>query len=78
MPFGVILGCYTICPFLVFFIRGLLARENKRRDNERVGEKDGYDNAYIEEEKDGVKVRKLVDKVCTILYLITMDSCEPY
>lgn len=52
-------------------------RENKRRDNEQAaaspGEKDAYDNAYIEEEVNGVKVRKPVDKVRTVLYLLVLD-----
>lgn len=55
----------------------MLARENKRRDSEQEGtvngEKDGYDNVYIEEEQDGVKVRKRVDKVCTTLALTAKD-----
>lgn len=67
MPWGVILACYTICPFLLLIIRHVLARENKRRDSEQTGspklEKEEYGDAYIEKERGGVKIRKPVDKV---------------
>ena len=64
IPWIIIGICYVVCPLLMLSIRVLLARENKRRDNEPVDET--YDDVYIEViDSEGKRVEQKVPKVCS-------------
>ena len=62
VPWIVIIICYVVAAVLMIFIRFLLARENKRRDEEPYD--DTYDNVYLEViDEDGKAVQRRVSKV---------------
>lgn len=65
VPWIVIAVCYTICPFLLWWIRIILSNENKRRDAEaesRSVDSESKD-VYVEETlNDGTVVEVKVDK----------------
>lgn len=62
IPWAVIGICYLICPFLMLIIRYMLARENKKRDNEPHD--DTYDDVWLKQtDADGKIVERRVDKV---------------
>jgi hypothetical protein len=55
--------------FLLFAIRVLLSRENKRRDAEPVD--DTYDNVFLTKiDQDGKRVEMKVSKVCGSFSLV--------
>ncbi|TCD67482.1 hypothetical protein EIP91_012343 [Steccherinum ochraceum] len=61
VPWIIIGVCYVVCPIILYVIRLLLARENKKRDQEPPDET--YDDVYIEVmTEDGKRVQKKVDK----------------
>lgn len=61
IPWIIIGVCYVACIFLIFAIRVLLSRENKRRDAEPVSE--AYDNVYVTKiDEDGNRVEMNVSK----------------
>jgi len=61
IPWAVIGICYLICPFLMLIIRKMLARENRKRDNEPHD--DTYDDVWLKQtDADGSIVERRVDK----------------
>jgi hypothetical protein len=62
VPWAVISSCIFTCLLLVLLLRFMLARENKRRENQPRDER--YDAVFIDQElADGTRVEKRVDKV---------------
>ena len=62
VPWIIIGICYVACMILLFSIRVLLARENKRRDAEPRD--NTYDNVYVVTiDKDGSRTEVKVSKV---------------
>ena len=67
VPWTVIAACIGTCAILMFVLRTMLARENKKRDAERR-EADEYDEVYVSiKGKDGSVVEKKVDRVGILL-----------
>ncbi|KAF9520827.1 hypothetical protein BS47DRAFT_1370309 [Hydnum rufescens UP504] len=62
VPWGVILGCFTICPLLYSLLRWRLARENRRRDLEEDSVETIQDTYIIREKADGTKVETHIDE----------------
>lgn len=61
VPWGVIAGCYTLCPLLMLLQRWHLARENKKRDQEPPDTT--YDDVWVKvEDEKGNIIEKRVDK----------------
>jgi MFS transporter, ACS family, allantoate permease len=61
VPWAIILVCYTICPLLMLLQRYILAKENKRRDQEPHD--NSYDDVWVKvTDNDGNVVEKKVDK----------------
>jgi hypothetical protein len=76
VPWIIIGICYFVCSVLLLVIRGLLAKENKKRDKEPPD--DRYIDAYIETTgKDGKKTKKWLDKMRFSMLQMDIDSSEP-
>jgi len=61
VPWIIIGICYLICPFLLFTLRVMLSRENKKRDNEPAD--DTYDDVWLKQtDEDGQIIERKVDK----------------
>lgn len=59
VPWAVILACYIICPFILLIIRFILARENRRRDQDAIsGIGVGVEGRYSGEERERKDVKR--------------------
>ena len=79
VPWIIIGVSFLSCMLLMFFIRVLLARENKRRDMEPRD--DSFDNAHIVRiDEDGNRIETKVSKVCVHFhieaYALMTGSCD--
>ncbi len=75
VPWIIIGVCFVLCMALLFSIRVLLARENKRRDAEPLD--DSYDDVYVlRNDEEGNRVEVKVSKVCIRSYLDAHITCS--
>jgi ACS family allantoate permease-like MFS transporter len=71
VPWVIIGVCYVVCPLLLLAIRGLLARENRKRDAEHAeGVTDEYDDVRVlVDDGKGELVERHVDRVSHLCHL---------
>ncbi|KAI0337509.1 MFS general substrate transporter [Trametopsis cervina] len=75
VPWIIIGACYLTCIALLFIIRALLSRENKRRDTEP--QDDLYDDVYVEVVlPDGTREERKVAKASEFLDLTDRQNCD--
>jgi hypothetical protein len=75
VPWSIIGACFVSCMVLLFSIRVLLARENKRRDAEPRD--DSYDDVYITKiDEKGNRVEVKVSKVRARSYWGAHTACS--
>lgn len=60
IPWAILSACSASCIILLFVLRWMLARENKKRDGEKYDS--SYDDVCVVREVDGKLVEKRVDK----------------